>query len=87
MHKPFSIKWIYLIERRSFDQMYKFSNKNDMVCAWRKSRKNSCGISNVWTVKIGEVVDPGSGLPGSTTFSNFDGPGVTYDKWNFKPQI
>ena len=32
MCKPFSIKWIYLIERRSFDQNYKFSNKNDMVC-------------------------------------------------------
>ena len=35
MRKPFSIKWIYLIEKRSFDQKYKFSNKNDMVCAWR----------------------------------------------------
>ena len=32
---PFSIKWIYLIERRNFDQKYKFSNKNDMVSAWR----------------------------------------------------
>ena len=28
-------KWIYLIERRSFGQKYKFSNKNDMVSAWR----------------------------------------------------
>ena len=27
MRKPLSIKWIYLIERRSFDQMYKFSKK------------------------------------------------------------
>ena len=35
MRKPFSIKWIYLIEKCSFDQKYKFSNKNDMVCAWR----------------------------------------------------
>ena len=35
MRKPFSIKWIYLMEKRSFDQKYKFSNKNDMVCAWR----------------------------------------------------
>ena len=34
-----------LIERRSFDQKYKFSNKNDMVCAWRNFQKNSCGIS------------------------------------------
>ena len=32
---PFSIKWIYLIERRSFGQKYKFSNKTDMVSAWR----------------------------------------------------
>ena len=31
----FSIKWIYLIERRIFGQKYKFSNKNDMVRAWR----------------------------------------------------
>ena len=33
MHSPFSIKWIYLIESRIFDQKYKFSNKNDMVSA------------------------------------------------------
>ena len=26
--------FFYLIEKRSFDQKYKFSNKNDMVCAW-----------------------------------------------------
>ena len=31
MGKPFPIKRIYLIERRSFDQKYKFSNKKDMV--------------------------------------------------------
>jgi len=31
MRVPFSIKGIYLIERRSFDQKYKFSNKNDTV--------------------------------------------------------
>ena len=36
MRSPFSIKWIYFIERRSFGQKYKFSNKNDMVSAWRK---------------------------------------------------
>ena len=35
MRSPISIKWIYLIERRSFGQKYKFSNKNDMVSAWR----------------------------------------------------
>ena len=31
MRSPFSIKKIYLIESTK----YKFSNKNDMVCAWR----------------------------------------------------
>ena len=35
MRKPFSIKWIYLMERRRFDQKYKFRNKNDMVSKWR----------------------------------------------------
>ena len=35
MRSPFSIKWIYLIEKRSFGQKHKFSNKNDMVIAWR----------------------------------------------------
>ena len=35
MCSPFPIKWIYLIERSCFVQKYKFSNKNDMVCAWR----------------------------------------------------
>ena len=50
---PFSIKWIYLIER-SLDQKYKFSNKNDMVCcAWRNFQKYSCGISTYdkWNFK------------------------------------
>ena len=35
MPKPFSIKCIYLLQKRRFDQKYKFSNKNDMVCSWR----------------------------------------------------
>ena len=35
IRKPFSIKWIYLIEKRWFEQKYKFSSKNDMVCTWR----------------------------------------------------
>ena len=49
----FSIKWIYLIEKRSFDQNYIFSNKNDMVCAMRNFRKKSCGISTYdkWNFK------------------------------------
>ena len=39
MGSPFAIKWIYLIERRNFDQKYKFSSKNDMVSAWRNFQK------------------------------------------------
>ena len=31
----FYFKQIFLIERRNFDQKYKFSNKNKMVSAWR----------------------------------------------------
>ena len=50
MRQPFSIKWIHLIERRSFDQKYKFSNKNDMVSAWRNFQKKSCGISHTGRV-------------------------------------
>ena len=32
---PFSIRIFFLIDRRSFDQKYKFSKKDDMVRAWR----------------------------------------------------
>ena len=51
---PFSIKWIYLIERRNFDQKNKFSNKNDMVCAWSNFRKKSYGIFiyDKWNFKL-----------------------------------
>ena len=34
--------------------------------------------TNAWTVKIGESSGPRGPLPGSTTFSNFDGPGVSF---------
>ena len=45
MRKPFSIKRFFLIESRSFNQKYKFSNKNDTVCTWRNfQKKKSCGI-------------------------------------------
>ena len=40
MRKPFSIRIFFLIDRRSFDQKYKFSNKNDMVSAWRNFKNN-----------------------------------------------
>jgi len=42
--QPFSIKWIYLIERRRFNQKYKFKNKYDMVCAWSNFQKNVFGM-------------------------------------------
>ena len=45
MRKTFSTKWIYLIERRSFDQKYKFSDKNDIVCAWRDFNSTFCVLS------------------------------------------
>ena len=45
MRLPFSIIWIYPMERRNFDHKYKFSNKNDMVSTWWNFQKNSCGIS------------------------------------------
>ena len=35
MRKPFSIKWICLIEKRSFNQKYKFSNKNKVEILWK----------------------------------------------------
>ena len=41
MFSPFSIKWIYLIERRIFGQKYKFSNKNAMVSTWRYFKKKN----------------------------------------------
>ena len=46
MRKPFSIK---RIERRSFEQKYKFSNKNDM----EECSKKNCGKSTYdkWTFK------------------------------------
>ena len=52
MRKPFSIIWIYLIERRSFDQFW-FSNKNYMVCEWKNFQNTSCGISTYdkWNFK------------------------------------
>ena len=34
------VKYYYLIKKRSFDQKYKFSNKNEMVGAWRIFQKN-----------------------------------------------
>ena len=35
------VKYYYLIKKRSFDQKYKFSNKNDLVFAWRNFQKKS----------------------------------------------
>ena len=36
MRKPFSSNSIYFIERRSFTENHKFSNKNNHLPAWRK---------------------------------------------------
>jgi hypothetical protein len=35
-------------------------------------------LINAWTVKIGEGSGPWLWTPGSTTFSNFDDPGVIF---------
>jgi hypothetical protein len=37
MRKPFSSNLFYFIERRSFAENQKFSNKNNHLPAWRKS--------------------------------------------------
>ena len=49
--KPFSIKWINLIESKNFDQKYKFGNKNDMVCSWRNFKKILWHIY-IWQMKL-----------------------------------
>ena len=53
MCKPFSIKWIYLIERRSFDQKNKFSKKMTWCAHGVNFQKSSCGISTYdkWNFK------------------------------------
>ena len=35
---------IYFIEKRIFAQNQKFSNKNDLLCAWRDFKENNCGV-------------------------------------------
>ena len=37
-------KHTYILERRGFDQKYKFRNRNDMVCGWRNFPKKSFDI-------------------------------------------
>jgi hypothetical protein len=44
--KPFSDPVIYFIKERILDQNDKFSNKNDIVSAWRDFKNIFCGI---WT--------------------------------------
>ena len=43
--KPFSDLLIYFIKVRIFALNYKFSNKNDLVCAWRDFNFTSCVLS------------------------------------------
>ena len=67
MCKPFSIKLIYLIERRSFDQMYKFSNKNDMVCEWRNFQNNLVAYLHMIIETLSHKFHPYSILTGQVT--------------------
>ena len=43
--KPFLENLFYFIERGIFESNCKFSNKNDILCAWRDFNKTFCGIS------------------------------------------
>ena len=42
--KPFSDLLIHFIKGRIFALIYKFSNKNDMVCPWRDFDITLCGV-------------------------------------------
>ena len=43
--KPFLENLFYFIEKGIFGSNYKFSNKNDLLCAWRDFNKTFCEIS------------------------------------------
>ena len=85
MHSPFSIKLIYLIERRIFGQKYKFSNKNDMVSAWRN-------FKNIFSRPLFTVIfrpemlkfHPYSILIGDTMVEFVIFCVLTRKKWNWK---
>ena len=49
--KPFPDLLIHFKKGRIFALNYKFSNKNDLVCAWRNFKKNLCGIWNETGIK------------------------------------
>ena len=52
--KPFWENIFYFIERGIFASNCKFSNKNDLLCAWRDFNKTFCGISTYhkWMFKL-----------------------------------
>ena len=52
--KPFLENHFYFIERGIFASNFKFSNKNDLLCAWRDFNKTFCGISTYhhWMFKL-----------------------------------
>ena len=52
MRKPFLSNYSYFIERRIFAQNYKFSNKNDLLCAWRDFKKNVDMINETLSHKV-----------------------------------
>ena len=45
--KPFLENLFYFIARGIFASNCKFSNKNDLLCAWRDFNKTFCGISTL----------------------------------------
>ena len=51
---PFWENLFYFIERGIFASNCKFSNKNDLLCAWRDFNKTFCGISTYhkWMFKL-----------------------------------
>ena len=44
--KPFLENHLYFIQRWIFTQYCKFSNKNDLFCAWREFHSTSCVLSS-----------------------------------------
>ena len=48
-----------LLQRmEDFSQNYKFSNKNDIVCAWRDLKKNLCGVCRYHNGKFKQKISP-----------------------------
>ena len=61
--KPFLENLFYFIERGIFASNCKFSNKNDLVCAWRDFKKDPCGVY---------VYDKGNFKPKNSSIFHFE---------------